>query len=362
MLACAAFDLSPEQLGLEEVQSPSQPSSVLLTELEIAQHRSGWSLLWHEDASIAAGEQRVVYDTLECEIIAMALQWKPSAGSLIVLQELALQAIRKHDAMHTKDHHDSNETRITRRHALQAIAQFPIQMYGLTLFSAGKQALPAPEELLPACAAGLTACLELRQYEPDGLFTIHRTLAAYLPALEHFACQSSPSQRGAAHLASQSYLLISMITEHFGKYDQMEAACNLARLYGQIAQDPNLEVAALTRLAVHSAYRNRDNKALETYQEASALPGFARTSPLLRGRVYAGLAGMSACCGQSQEALSFLSKAREVFPQHAENDPSFRFAYCVQSHLALWEGITYKHTTQQSSHHTILDFRRCRVL
>jgi len=236
------------------------------------------------------------------------------------------------------------DAKISRRNALQAIAQFPIQIYGLTRFIPEKHPLSSAEELLPLCAAGLAACQELRQHEPEGMQTIRRVLAAYLPALEHFAQQSSPSQQSAAHLVAQSYLLINGLVEHYGHYDQMEAASRMARFYGQLAHDPNLEVSALNRLAVTTSYMNRDDKALEIYHEAFALAEFSRVSPLLQGRIYAGLAGTSAICGKRQEALSFLDMARETFPQYPGEDSSFQFAYCVQSHLPLWEGLTYKHT------------------
>ncbi len=85
-------------------------------------------------------------------------------------------------------------------------------------------------------------------------------------------------------------------------------------------------------------------KALKTYQEALALPSFSTVSPLLRGRVYAGLAGTHAYYSQTAQALSFLSQAKEIYPIEPESDPTYPFAICDGNTLALWEGLTLKHT------------------
>src|SRR5260370_13291345 len=91
--------------------------------------------------------------------------------------------------------------------------------------------LTPAEEFLPLCAAGLTACLELRQYEPEGWVTIRRVLATYLPTLEKLAQQSSPTKQSAAHLAAQGHLLGHMLADHYVRLDQMEAAALRARFY-----------------------------------------------------------------------------------------------------------------------------------
>ncbi|MGH2479311.1 MAG: hypothetical protein ACRDHW_06620, partial [Ktedonobacteraceae bacterium] len=242
-------------------------------------------------------------------------------------------------------HHDSQETNITRRHALQAIALLPIQIYGLAHlpFATPSRKRP-PEEALPLCAAGMTACWELWQYQPEGILAVKRILAAYLPTLEHLVQQSSLSQKEAALLAAQGYLLVWRLAEHAGKLDQMEAAGRMARLHAQIAHDTNLEVAALARLAVKFDYEQRDVKSLETYQEALALPEFRHVSPLLQSRVYAGLAGASAYCQQNVQAISYLSHAKEIYPVTPEADASFSFAMYGRSALALWEGLTWEYT------------------
>ncbi len=195
---------------------------------------AGWPTLPQERSEALAKEQEIAYVPLEVETLVTALQWKRSSDPIVLLQQLTYDSIRKHDAMH-KDHSD-HTTGITRRHALQAIATFPIQMYSLTHLVSEARPLPL-NELLPFCAAGITACWELRRYESDGLPTIQRILSAYLPTLENVVRQSSSFQSTAACLASQGYLLVNVLAEHYGKMDQMEIATRQARFYGKIAQD-----------------------------------------------------------------------------------------------------------------------------
>ncbi len=259
---------------------------------------------------------------------------------IVLFQQSVYEAIRKYDAM--RENHTDHNAKITRRHALQTIAQLPIQMYGLAFLLSDQQALPPPKEFLPLCAAGITACLELRQYEPEGWVTIRRILATYLPTLEKLAQQSSPMKQTAAHLAAQGHLLGHMLADHYGRLDQMEAAARRARFYGQLANDPNLETSALVRLAVRFDYEHQYPKALEIYQEGLALPGFSCVSPLLQGRIYSGLAGMYAACQQESPALSFLNLAKETWPTEPQADPSYTFAY--SQWIDLGEGLTLEHT------------------
>jgi tetratricopeptide (TPR) repeat protein len=248
---------------------------------------------------------------------------------------------RKYDAMR-KDHQNTHEARITRRHALQAIAFFPIQMYGLNHIPLRIRSLPL-DETLASCAAGIVASWELRQYEPEGLTVIQKILAAYLPTLEQIARQPSPFQKAAANLAAQGYLLMGLLANHYGKLEQMETTSRQARLYSQLAQDPNLQVSALIRLAIKFDSEDRDGQTLETYQEALTLPTFSAVSPLLKGRVYIGLAGMYAYCQKPPTALSYLGQAKSIFPANPQSDPGYTFAMCDANSFALWEGLTLQY-------------------
>ncbi|MBV9689515.1 MAG: hypothetical protein JO202_07370 [Ktedonobacteraceae bacterium] len=307
---------------------------------ETATRFTAWGALLQAQQDV---QQAGAGDILEVDILAMTLRWKRSSGPIAILQQLTFETMRKHTTMHI-DHSD-HDTGLTRRRALQAIALFPIQMYGLTRFAEDLSPRLPLEELLACCASGMVACWELRQYEPEGLVLIERLLPAYLSTLEKLARHSSPFQAEAACLAAQGYLLIAELVAHARRLEQMEAACVLARSYGQLAQNPNLEMAALIQLAVRFDLEGERRlvEAFTTYQQASALPGFATASPLLQGYVYAALAGTGAFLHHS-EALSLLSQAKDVYPTEPEFDPSFAFILWGKGILSFWEGLTLKRT------------------
>ncbi|MGH2497495.1 MAG: hypothetical protein ACRDIV_22575 [Ktedonobacteraceae bacterium] len=284
-------------------------------------------------------DQKIVYDTFEVGVMTTVLKYKLLSEPIISLQRSIQASIKEYDDM--TQHYGDDQTHISRRHALQAIAKFPIQMYALTAFSIENMHLAPADEILPACAAGITACRALLKDEE--IATIEHILSIYLPTLETLAHKSSVYQQTAAHLTAQSYLLATILADHRRKLDHMEAYSRAARRYGQLANDPNLEASALARLAVKFDYERRDRKALQVYQEALALPNFAQVSPLLRGRIYAGLAGTNAYCHQTHDALYYLGLAKDTYPGRVENDPSFHFAYSGENTMSLWDGLTNKH-------------------
>jgi tetratricopeptide (TPR) repeat protein len=200
--------------------------------------------------------------------------------------------------------------------------------------------------MLALCATSITACRELEKYGPEGLRVMRRTLAAYLPTLEHLAQQLLPWAPSAARLAAQGYLLVSILADYYRRLEQMEAACRMARLYAKLAQDLNLKAMALNRLAVKFDYERRDYASLETYQKVLALPGFATLTPLVQSRVYVGLAAPHAYCQQKPQALSFLSQASERYPEAPEADPHYSLPRSTPGSFAVWTGLVLKHTGQ----------------
>ena len=346
----SSSDLTELLTRIERKQRDQAPrvSVSLAAQPEPAALSARAASLWVDDdfsrgeEALADNNTKMLYYGLEVEIMAMVLHWR-STAPIAMLQQFAEELIRKHDAMHEEQNHD---TQITRRHALQAIAFFPIQMYGLTHLAAPSRPIPL-DETIASCAAGITACWELRHYEPEGLQAIQHILSAYLPTLEQIARQPSLFQQSAASLAAQGYLLVGILANHYSKLAQMELASRRAYTYGQLARDPNLQASALIRLAVKLDFEEQDVKTLQTYQEALALPDFAAVSPLLQGRVYAGLAGMYGYCQQPKQALSYLSQAKEIFPADPVSDPSHSIAICDINSLVLWEGLTLQYTGRQ---------------
>lgn len=171
------------------------------------------------------------------------------------------------------------------------------------------------------------------------LGTVEQILPTYLPKLIKLAQYPSEHQQSAASIAAHGYLLASRVAGHHNDLNARQSYSEQAFLYGQMAEDINLQVSALKQLAVTFDYKERPGKALEVYQQA--LQHVNKVSPLLRTRIYAGLAGSYAQCEQKQEALTFLSLAHEHFPDKPEDDPSFLHADCGYFTLLLWDGLTH---------------------
>ena len=76
---------------------------------------------------------------------------------------------------------------------------------------------------------------------------VESILPVYLPHLVTLAYQPSKHQQRAAHLASQGYILAAEIDR--GNIHAMNAYCQQAVLYSQIAENPDIQVAALKQQA-----------------------------------------------------------------------------------------------------------------
>ncbi|HCI80083.1 MAG TPA: hypothetical protein DHW02_10385, partial [Ktedonobacter sp.] len=93
-------------------------------------------------------------------------------------------------------------------------------------------------------------------------------------------------------------------------------------------------------------------QALLAYQKALLYAD--RVTPLLRGRIYLGLASAYARCNPvlyKQEALRYLGLASEHFPSHPEDDPWYLYMYAAgnRSVLHLYEALTYNDLHQSKS-------------
>ena len=168
---------------------------------------------------------------------------------------------------------------------------------------------------------------------------VEPTLWAYLPRLAAGGTQPSGHQRIAAELSSQGYLLAAILAGHRDDLHARQRFCEQALAYANLAEDCNLQVAALRQLALTFDYKDRPGKAFQTYQ--GAIPLLGNVSPLLRSRMYAGLAYSHAKYRQTQEALRCLGLAYENFPEKPEQDPTFFYADCGYFTLILWDGLTH---------------------
>lgn len=171
-----------------------------------------------------------------------------------------------------------------------------------------------------------------------------QTIWGYLPKLVVLAKQPSEHQRTSASIASQGYLLAASLAGHRNDLHARERYCEQALQFGSLAHDHNLQMAALKQLALTFEYKDRPGAVLQTYQKA--IPYLNELSPLLRARMYAGLAGAHAQCGQklggqAEQALRALALAYESFPDKPEDDPSFLYADCDYYTITLWDGLVH---------------------
>ncbi|MGH2506714.1 MAG: hypothetical protein ACRDHZ_04775, partial [Ktedonobacteraceae bacterium] len=112
-----------------------------------------------------------------------------------------------------------------------------------------------------------------------------------------------------------------------------------ALLYGKLATDRNLQIAAMRQLAITFDYFERPDKVIQIHQQI--LPYLNEVSPLLQACIYAGVSGAYAQLKQQQEALRFIDLAYAHLPEHPEHEPIFLSTICRYSTLVFFEGLNY---------------------
>ena len=221
--------------------------------------------------------------------------------------------------------------------------QFLQQLFGLVgmPFVLQPGLVPEPwsprtvEAFLPQCETNILACWQLMRGRD--LLAVHSLLLTWLPSLDSLVAQSLPSQKKAAKLAAQGYILAGLSAVLQEKMAEAEWCCRQAIEYSHISEDINLLVASLKHLATKYTDAHYPLLVLQTYQEA--LPCVPQVSPLLQSRIYLGLALAYAQCYQQREAESYLGLAQETFPNSPEADPSFLYADCGRSSLYHYGGL-----------------------
>lgn len=213
-------------------------------------------------------------------------------------------------------------TTLTRRQTLVGLAS--AAAFGFS----GAELLFA-DEALAMMTRALAACWDLffggQSAHAAALLPLYR---AQLSAL---AGQPSPLQLQAASLASQAWQLSQELASDAENFGLAQQAAQQALLYARHAGDQHQQVASLIRLA-NTAFHCQDaSQALAAYQQA--LPLLPQVSPLLQGRVYAGLAETHGMRGERQEALRAMGQAYERYPERPEEDPAY--PYTRATHYSL---------------------------
>ncbi len=193
----------------------------------------------------------------------------------------------------------------------------------------------------------------------DGHFTEvqHVLFPEYLPQLL-LMVQNTIFQKRAASLLSQASQLAALIEKHQSNFGNALLHAQQGEQYGQLADDPNLQIAALIQQANIYADLGQAWRELQAYQQAYRFSQQAKPksaiSALLLGRVYVGLAKSSGkCSDHEQQALRFLEMAQHIYPEHPEKDEAFGYSYHSRFTLLNHTGLTYLNIGQpQQALHT----------
>lgn len=168
----------------------------------------------------------------------------------------------------------------------------------------------------------------------------------YLPQIL-FLVQNPNYRERAASLASKAFQLAALIAKHHQNWGDALLYAQRGEQYGQLAEDPNLQIASLIQQANIYFDLRQIWRELQAYQKAYSFSQEEakqnrEVSPLLLGRVYIGLAkSYGKFSDRKQQALGFLGMAHEVYPEHAETDPAFHYSCHTQFTLLNHTGLTY---------------------
>lgn len=173
-------------------------------------------------------------------------------------------------------------------------------------------------------ARDIHACWDIF-YKGEYLEAAHR-LQMYLPLIVKLTKERSSHQKTVAGLASQACQLACLIASGRGYFGSALDWGKKAFEYATLAEDSNLKVASLIRQLITYWYCEQPQLLIESGQKA--LLYIENASPLLKGKVYAGMAEGYAWIGQQQEALRLMDHALSAYPNDSyENDPSFPYTY-----------------------------------
>jgi tetratricopeptide (TPR) repeat protein/DNA-binding XRE family transcriptional regulator len=327
---CKAFDLSPEELGFEQIcvhrkrvkDQFSQRDAVLPVSLP----------MWEPDRNNVG--------SLYLDKAAAHDFYIPTSreDKLFAYFELTQRSL---DSMNMARNRQTSGEGVSRRQALVALIGTPAVVLSLTQDT--DSANLHPEETLSLCAC--TIPLSWQLYFEGGLPEVEKLLQGYLSRLTGLAQQSSPYQTRAAGLASQAYQLASLVALQHQNFGHALTHAQQAFTFAKLAGDTNLQTASYIRQSQVYLYLNRPLNRLQAYEKA--LYYAPHSSPLLQGRVYVGLTETHGQLGNQKEAAHYLDLARETFPMtHFDADPAYAYTHFNHWSFAALEGLMHLHLKQ----------------
>jgi transcriptional regulator with XRE-family HTH domain len=282
------------------------------------------------------------------EMTTLIRQWYGMATFCNELQDQLDRTIKNCDQI--KMQYPLEEYTLSRRSLLMTLALLPTSL--LASRCQGWQATLVLEELLPTCAASITACWYLSG--GTHLNAILPIVDSYLPTLIT-TCKYAPAYREvAADLVAQVYFLKAILAWHLEGLEIAERYCIEGRKYGDLTKNVNLRLTSLNQHALISYYRRDFPKALAKSEEADAVlheRSHEHIFPIVEGRVCMYLAAIRAQ-QRVKDAEFTLDRAHMAFTRQANVVESIPvYADCGNASLLLWDGLTYYYLGPRSTGH-----------
>ncbi|MBV9689180.1 MAG: helix-turn-helix transcriptional regulator [Ktedonobacteraceae bacterium] len=281
-------------------------------------------------------------------IITLIHQWHGMALFCHDLQTRLDQEIKEFDML--KLQYSLEEHTLSRHDFLIMLATLPT-----ALLASSRQAhktLVLVEEFLPQCAASLTACWHLSR--GSRLETIPSTLESFLPTLLSIITHVPTYREVVADLVAQSYALKTMLAWHLEGLSQAEAYCLQALKYSAIANNPNLQMRALSRLAVIAHYDSNFPLALTRSEAALAIlqqTDQGQVFPMVKSVVYMPLAALQAYHRLKREAEQSLEYAQEAVAAQSSHEPLPLYVDWTKLGVTFWDGLTQYYLGQDNRKH-----------
>ncbi|MBV9688157.1 MAG: helix-turn-helix transcriptional regulator [Ktedonobacteraceae bacterium] len=208
------------------------------------------------------------------------------------------------------------------------------------------------EEFLPQCAASITACWHLSG--GSRLETIPPILDSFLPTLLSIVTHVPAYREVAADLVAQCYALKTLLAWHLEGLSQAETYCLQALNYSVVAHNPNLQMEALSRLAIIAYYDRNFSLALSKSEEALAILqriDQGQVFPVVKGRVYGYLAAFQAYHRLKREAEQSLEDAQKAVAARSSHESVPLYIDCGQLLISFWGGLTRYYLGQDDRRH-----------
>ncbi len=226
---------------------------------------------------------------------------------------------------------------LSRKKAVALLVGTPAAIFGRVQDT--NELLLYSDEILSLGTVNLPLCWQL--YYEGGFAELNSILPGYTTQLSALAQKPSHHQRLAARLASQAHQLDYLLAIQRQDFGTSLKHTQEALRYGQIAEDRNLQAAALSRKAYVYFCLHRDGQRLQAYQEALSICD--NCSLLLKGYIYAGLAETHASGKNEAIAREFLKRAQENYPDRPEEDPTYSYTHFRWPTFYNFAGQVYLH-------------------